>query len=374
MKKKYPLNKFLLIAISTIISFTMYGKNSLSTYSLSIDKSYNASALNDFEIINKYGLVKINEWENNTISIHIEITAKDKDKDDAIELAKNITFNEQNTSTKIAISTQFGNNKNSAYQYIKSFFKELSYSQNNITVNYTINIPSQLHAIKIENSFGDIQFTKLNSATTINANYSSVNGSEVSKSLILNLSFATVSISQLQNADINSSYSKVFCSSANKINILKSSFSTISLGSIDILNITKDNYGKIDIENINTINSNSSFSNIKIRKLNTNAFIKYSFGELRINEFANDANAIKIEGKFGSCNIGVQLNSSMKIHANAKMGDIKLNNITLNKTSWSEADNHIKILTGSKNCDDNNCTQMDISCEQCAINLFNYSK
>lgn len=374
MKKMNQINNFLLLFLFAAFSNVVNAKSNTETYSLSIDKSYTANALSDFEITNKYGLIKINEWDKNTISIHIDITAKDKDKDDAVELAKSISFSEQNTSTKISIATQFGSTKNSAYQYIKSFFKELSYSQNNITINYTIYIPSQLHHIKIDNSFGDIQFTKINSATTINANYSTVNGSELSKQLILNTSFATVSISQFQNADISTSYSKIYCSTSSKINILKSSFSTISIGTIDVLNITKDNYGKIDIENINTINSISSFSNIKIRKLNSNAYIKYSFGDVRINEFANEANTIKIEGKFGSCNIGILTNSSMKIHANAKMGDIKLNNTTLNRANWPDEENHVKILTGSKNCDDNNCTQMDLTCEQCSINLFNYTK
>lgn len=374
MKKMKSINNYLLIVLFCVFSFGLYAKSATESYSLSLDKSYTANALSDFEIINKYGLVKINEWDKNTISIHIDITAKDKDKDDAIELAKSITFNEQITSTKISIATQFGSTKNSAYQYIKSFFKELSYSQNNITINYTVYIPSQLHNIKIDNSFGDIQFTKLNSATTINANYSTINGSEITKPVNITVSFATVNISQIQNADLSTSYSKIYISTANKMNVLKSSFSTISLGNIDVLNITKDNYGKIDIENINTINSTSSFSNIKIRKLNTNAYIKYSFGDLRINEFAKETKAIKIEGKFGASNIGILSNSSMKIHTNTKMGDIKLNNTTLNRANWSEDENHTKILTGNKNCDDNNCTQVDISCEQCSINLYNYSK
>lgn len=219
---------FLSIAVS-LATFTLAAQIEVSK---KISETFTMTNAGELHIDNKYGDIVINGWDEDTISIDVEIMVTHKKRDNAESLLERINPNIRAVNGFVSVTSEISD-KNDGF-FAKYFNKAnpFDYDKSNIQINYTIYMPSKAE-LEITNKFGDV---------IIGDWTGKLKGDLQHSDMWIN--------NDLNNADLNLKYGKLRARSIN-------------YGSIHI------NNGAMDIEESKDLRLNSNGTEITIDKISS---------------------------------------------------------------------------------------------------------
>ena len=280
-------------------------------------------------IDNTYGLVHINTWDKNEITVDITITTHAKTEDKAEEMLSHISVKE-------------GSNNGDGRISYKTTVKTVN-AQNNedFSINYTINMPRK-NPIDVKNKFGDIYLGDFEGKLNLDLSYGALSASHISGiAPKIKVAFGSATIASIETGAIKVSYSKLSVDKAGDI-VVANSFGKSDIGTVNHLEVDQQ-YGDIAIESVNQLNGGVHFANLEINKLSKSADLELKYcGKADFKSITASCDLIKIDAHFSSVYLDLAPGAGFNIDLSTSFGDMKnksSNAIELTEMQKSEHSN-----------------------------------
>jgi hypothetical protein len=293
--------KVIIVSILLYIpNLLLAGENDVDK-SKHIEKTFKLYANTYVEILNKYGDIDIETWDNDSVKFEIEITAHSDKTDKLDEMLKLIKIDFNSNNSFVIVQTEWTEDMGMFKQKMMSINRKIS-NNSRYTINYKVKIPDNID-LNLENKFGNIYMSDYNGTLIIDLSYGDLRAHNLSNVKQLEVQYGKVKLNELSFGRINLSSVKSFSVEKSKVLDITSSSSEINIGSLNTLNLTSK-HDEITIEMIQSFQGNISMTDIQIDSLTTN---------------------FRSTSKYGSINFKYVQPSCRRIDMDASKTDIEIN-------------------------------------------------
>ena len=271
------------------------------TETKTINRRFRISPETRVEITNKYGEIKINTWNKDSVIIDIKVRVEDKKLARLEKTIKGIDFDITANSHFLIVKTKVGEASSSLEKEVQNLKETLMLTDSKIEISYNVWMPAS-NLLKVENKFGDIFIDDYAGEIEILLSNGNLKSHDFSNKTKMTLSFADATINQLKTAQLNCSYSDVYVkSAANLVLISKSTdFDITDVGEMEI----DSRRDKFRIQQLGKIVARSSFTSFRIAEVSNYTNIRTEYGDVDIQRVAPDFRAIYLESKSTDINLG----------------------------------------------------------------------
>jgi hypothetical protein len=123
------------------------------TESKQISKRYKISPETRIEITNKYGNIKINTWEKDSVVFDIKIKVEDKKLSRLEKQISGIDFDFINSQHFIIARSKVGENRSTFEKEVLNFKETVLQADGKIEIDFTVWMP-KTNQLKVENKLG----------------------------------------------------------------------------------------------------------------------------------------------------------------------------------------------------------------------------
>jgi hypothetical protein len=264
------------------------------TESKQINKRFKVTPETRVEITNKYGKVKINTWEKDSIVFEIKIKVEDKKLSKLEKMISEIDFDFINSQHFIIARTKVGENRSGFEKEMLNFKETVLQSDGKTDIDYTVWMP-KTSQLKVENKFGDIFIDDYSGEIEIILSNGNLKSHDFEGKANLRLSFGDATINQMKLGKLDCNYSEIYIKKADKLEITSKS-SNFEITEINELN-TESRRDKFRIQLIDILDAKGSFTNYRISELTNILNLKTEYGDLDVEKIATDFKTVNIESK-----------------------------------------------------------------------------
>jgi hypothetical protein len=270
------------------------------TESKQINKRFKVTPETRIEITNKYGKVKINTWEKDSIVFEIKIKVEDKKLSKLEKLISEVDFDFIDSQHFIIARTKVGENRSSLQKEVTNFKETVLQSDGKIDIDFTVWMPKN-NQLKVENKFGDVFIDDYSGEIEIILSNGNLKSHDFEGKANIKLSFGDASINQMKTGRLDCNYSQIYIKKADKLQIVSKS-SDFEITEINELN-TESRRDKFRIQLIDILDARGSFTNYRISELTNNLNLKTEYGDLNVEKVAPDFKTVNIESKSTDMNL-----------------------------------------------------------------------
>ncbi|MCX6248794.1 MAG: DUF4097 family beta strand repeat-containing protein [Bacteroidetes bacterium] len=270
-----------------------------------IKKEYSVNPDAQVLFENKFGMIHINNWDKNLVSVEIKITVGASSKATADKLLDLVTIVSEGTPSSVQIRTQIG--------------KDFS-DNKKLSVDYTVNMPATLN-LNLTNKFGDVFLNDLSGKGNFNLSYGNI---EINKLLnsdnVIDINFGKGDVQYITGAMVSLKYSEMSVEYAGSL-FVDSKFSNLDAKKIISLSMGFEG-GNIDVENTSAVTGKSKFSDINIGHLETKIDLDIQYGNCDVDQISADFTLVSIRNKYGDVTINIPSGTSYTLDADLKFCDL----------------------------------------------------
>lgn len=339
-------NLTILILFFTFVSIAQpYTKELLQEYSIDESKY--------FQIVNKFGEVHIENWEQNKLSINVTITVDSKSEEKANDFFEKveITFTEMDT--------------------LISAITELKSSINNIdfSIDYEIFMPNYLR-IDLTNSYGDVYIQELNGKSLMNIKYGTLHAEkllfgETKPRSVLILSYSEGYIEECDWLKLKINFSEIKINKSEAL-IIKSKYSEIDIEETNSI-VAESMYDQsFDIEAIENFVCTGEYSSYNIEKLSKLIKVDLKYSDLEVEKVEKNFTSLDITLKYANAEITIENSASYQLLAESEYGNIEIENDENLSIDSDKTENSVKGLVGT---DKNTSSKIIINAKYSDVNL-----
>ncbi len=308
-KKLFPFSVlfFCLVTLQTFADDNMVDKEK------KITKSYSVSANDKLSIENEYGVININTWDKNEVSVEIIVKSSAKSDTKAQEILESISISDTKTGGAI---------------YLKTILRAGSQrsGKQRLNIDYVVYMPASLQ-LSIVNKFGNVNLPSLAGHLQLKVSYGNIKAAKLTgpHEKRIEVGFGSATIDELDNAFLESKYSKVNIDVVGKAEIMNS-FGKTKIMEANNLRITQK-YGDLELRKVNTLVGSVEFSNVDLDYLGKSAdlHLKYA-SNADLGVISSSVELLKINASFSTVYLKFDDTANQDFEAHLKYGDIKLNN------------------------------------------------
>jgi len=295
------MNRLKIIAFTVLIIF-MIPSIVLAqfTETKQINKRFKVTPETQIEITNKYGKIKINTWEKDSIIFDIKIKVEDKKLSKLEKLVSEVDFDFINNQHFIIARTKVGENRSGLEKEVVNFKETVFQSDSKIEIDYTVWIP-KTSQLKVENKFGDIYIDDYLGDIEIILSNGNLKSHDFSGKTSLKLSFADATINQMKTGKLDCNYSEIYIKKADKLQVTSKS-SEFEINELKDLN-TDSRRDKFRIQTVGILAAKGSFTNYRITEITESLNVKTEYGDLDIERLAPDFKTVYVESKSTDMNL-----------------------------------------------------------------------
>ncbi len=298
-----------------------------------ISKTYTTNADALAEINNQFGSITVVLWNENKISVDVNIKVTGVNEKNVIRKFESIDVDFSNSSSNVTAKTTFGNDSDSN-----------SYESINIEINYLVKIPKN-GSIDLSNKYGNISVAELNGESKINLKYGSLNlGEFKNKSNIFELSYSTNSnVDFIDDLKLDCKYSKISITKNYNISI-KGNYNDFIFQNIGIVKFV-GNYSKIKSNTIVQLDCDGNYLVLKLGDV-IQADINSNYTDINLLA-SSKTKKINIDGNYSNTKISCSNDFAFDFEIALNYGSLN-SNFDLNYIEKSEKGNS-KYYVGSRN-------------------------
>ena len=283
------------------LSQLLWAGDALFEDSKTIKKTFKTSANFELEVNNKHGKIEIENWDKDSISVEVIITAESQKLEKLNKMMEQVNIRFTNHDDYLSVTTEWGNSSTAMVFDIMGLFDSQT-----ITVNYLIKAPKNVE-LEIENKFGDVQINECTSKLKLDLSHGNFTARKISYAKSVVVQYGNIKIKEVNKGDISAKFSDISIDVAGTLNMDLASCD-VEIEKIKSL-VLKSLGDEIEIEEISEFSFSSSLSNIEIEKLTKTVSGSVKYGSLDVEEIVSSFSGITL-----SCqNTDVQLDFQPQI-------------------------------------------------------------
>lgn len=261
--------------------------------------SVNSNAL--LKVDNSYGNLNISTWEQNKVLIEVHIKTNGNNEERVQKKLDEIRIDFEANTSMVSAKTLFNSNKTDwGWNWGKS-------NNVNMQVNYTIKLPVK-NSINLSNDYGGIVLDRIDGHAKISCDYGRLEIGELHGSdNELNFDYTTDSnIGYIKSGKIRADYSGFTIDNAGSL-VINADYTGTKINKMEHLQYSCD-YGSLQIKEAGNIQGTGDYISVKIGKISGNVEIKADYGNIKIDEMAEDGGNLAISSDYTGVKIGYHPN------------------------------------------------------------------
>ncbi|MDD2277793.1 MAG: hypothetical protein PHD06_03650 [Bacteroidales bacterium] len=352
------------LVVSILIGTGIFGANAFAEV-LTKKEHKEFTITNDSKLIidNRFGLISIENWDQNSISIDVEITVEHSSRDRAERMLSAIQVTLEQQGNDIRGITLIDE------KLMKSFNNfNFGSSTKELKIDYRIKMPSHVD-VELKNKFGDIFIDQLTGHSNIILKYGNLKanrimyGSDDPLSRIT-LGYGNASIDELDWMRFDVKYGNLEIVKAKAI-VIMSKYTNVSVNELSSL-VVESKYDTYKIGKAHNIVGTSGYTNYKLGWLGKQLDIESKYGDVRIESVANNFNSISFVGSYCSIYAPIPAEVSYNINGEVSYGGISYNDPS--RVSRIDSNNKISV-NGTVGLDEGANGQVKIRVKYGSANL-----
>lgn len=326
------MHKFLFILILLPIAGKAFHGDKDYTKEKNITKVFSVNSESTLAVSNSYGNINVYLWDENKISIQVQIKVSGNSEKKVIERLEDIDVNFNNTSSRVMVITELNGtnwrgNSNLSYE-----------------INYIVKIPKNA-SVDLTNKYGNISIDKLNGNLDIDSKYGSLFLGQINgKTNRITMAYSqNSSIASIEKLQLNSQYSEIDITNGEQINV-SGNYNTINYQTLNSLQVSS-NYTKIKGSTVSKTTISGNYLTIKLGTVDHSAAINSNYSDIQL-DTNSKTDLIDINGNYSNSKITLVPDFAFDLKLNMKYGTFKENlGMRLKYTDKYEK-NNTKIFTG----------------------------
>ena len=281
-----------------------------------IEKVYQISGSEIFEVKNKLGKIEILTWDKSEAWLEILITAKAGSREKAEEKLEDVDIRERSLGSKIQLETRILNSNLP--------FAKLS----GISVEYTLYLPTA-NPLEIEQGSGSVRLERRTGNVDIQLHGGSLETEELlGEGNNLDLEFVDAKIGYIAGGDIHLSIGSISIEEAGDIS-LKSNTSRVRVNKAISMEIFA-NLGEIRINEIENLVGDYTSAKFIVGKLSRSLEIEAKYATaFEIEEVSEDFERINLQTTFANVDLKFSENALFELQAETKTGNLDTQNLNM---------------------------------------------
>lgn len=336
MKRPSCILSFAMILFSAITNAQSYSDSRF------VSKSFSASGLKLVELNNKYGDVVVENWDKDSLKFEIEITVKGE-KYEHLKMLMDMVKTEVFSNGDFAsASTKIGEESGMLQKSRYAIANKISGNQR-IIVDYKLYMPTRI-PLRLKNRFGDVILPDMPAHVDLEVAHGNVRGRSF-KSLNAELSYGELRATKILKATLNLNYmDDVEIDEVLDLELISVS-SKLHIEKVETLELDSK-HDKLIFDELNSVRGETSFTRLKIARLNKRCILNSKFGEVKIEALSNTLNSVNCIGASTDFEIfwseGFTANFDLQLE-NARSVVLPISGITIIKDQTMEK---LRVLNG----------------------------
>jgi hypothetical protein len=273
-------------------------------------RAYKISNATSIDVYNKYGKIHVISWETDSVKFIIDIKIKNKDEEKLNKIKNNISFEFTPAEYFVMARTKFGNGTEDAFKELINIAGSYFSSQNQITINYTIMVPTYA-ALKLENKFGDVYLDDREGNLNLILSYGDFKANNLSGNCSIKISSGNAEINSINEGNLTISYSDLHIAKAQKLSI-DSRSSNVTIDEIGDLTL-RSRRDKLILPNISILKGDSYFSEFSVIGLKNELDYIFRYGSLTIDNIEKGFSSITISSEYADLRLSFAKGSAYDI-------------------------------------------------------------
>ncbi len=279
-------------------------------------EEFDANEKTVLSLLNKYGNIDVQNWDNPRIKIDVIVTVEHSSQDRAEKMLEYIdvvfTSGDNTVKAETRIDEKFSrsNNWNNG---------------NDFEINYTVMMPKKVN-LDLYNKYGQVSIDEVDGHANIEVKYGKLTVNKLSRGNdkplnTLNLAYASgSSISECNWLKANIKYSSLDIEKA-KAFVGYTSYMKLSIEDVSSV-VIEGKYDGYSFGKLSNLVVNTSYSNIKADELSKKLEADTKYTNVTIGHMPAGFEGISIDTKYGTYKIGLDENASYNIDGDAGYGKI----------------------------------------------------
>ncbi|BDX39544.1 hypothetical protein CYCD_28990 [Tenuifilaceae bacterium CYCD] len=303
------------------------------------DREFSVNESTKLFIQNKYGQVNVENWDKNTISIHVEVKVDKPDDEKAKIMLDAIDVEFSESDNVVSAITKFNEDLMKSHKRLFS-----SISNDEMSIDYMIKMPKNIE-VELNNKYGDIFINELSGKVIVNLKYGNIRVNKLERGDAENLNTLVIGYGNANLGDVNwlkveIKYGNLKIDQARAI-VLLSKYSKINVDKVNSV-VVDSKYDNYVLGPISNIIGESGYTTFNIAGLSKKLNLTCKYGDVKIKSVADNFESIVFNGAYTGLKAGVSNNASYNIDAEVAYGDVKIND-TKGKVSRIEGNTSTEI-------------------------------
>ncbi len=331
---KTPTSKSILsLVLISCITVGLYATEVNKTLKKEFDVKDNSVLV----LMNKYGKVDIENWDQNKVSIEVLIKVEHSDKERAIKLLDylNVEFSSSGNELKAItnIDQRF------------SKIRDKRFGNNYYSINYTVKMPADLD-IDLTNKYGDTHIDELSGHARIDIKYGNLQANKIVRdntkplsSLILGYGKAT--IGEVNWFKVETKYSKLRIEKSRALILLSKYSSKIFIGEASSI-VAESKYDNYEVGKCDNFVLEGAYSNYSCDYVGKKLNVTTKYSGILVKRIPAGFKEISITIAYGGVKLGIDPDASYYLKGESKYAKIsfpsdgRMNKIVSNTESSYE--------------------------------------
>lgn len=260
-----------------------------------INKEYTISQGFTLGIDNKYGEIRIGNWDKDELSVVVTVTAESRSNDRAEELLDKVDIDISESKSEVDFETHIANNGMSG--------------KNRINVVYEVRTPAWIN-VNLAQSYGDVFIQEITGVADLEVRYGSLTANSLALEdeeawNALSLAYGEASIEYVSALGLEVKYSEVNISESMVLDV-------------------ESAYSKMYFGNLNDLMAESKYDKIAAAYLSGALELESAYTQVSVDQVSRDFTGINIGMKYGNFKAGLQEGTSFEIDAEVSYGSLNI--------------------------------------------------
>lgn len=290
-----------------------------------IHKTYTVKDFVKLSIDNSFGRVHINTTSGSEMDVKVEVIAKQRSEERALEMLDKININISESGNVISFETDIDGKMNNR-------------GGEGFEVNYTVSMP-RANPLYLNNSFGDTYVSDLDGDAELKISYGDVKTESLNGTNKIKLSFGDGYFKRVKSGEIEVKYSDASFGELGVVK-LEQGFSDVEVDKAKTIDLTSK-YGDMDIGSVEGVRGYIGYSDLTIDYLMIEADLEASYaGGFNLDKVSRGFKSITLRGKFSSFDVSFEEGTNGTFEASVKYGDFDYSSDLMKLTYKNKSDNH----------------------------------
>nr|WP_299346361.1 hypothetical protein [Allomuricauda sp.] len=303
-----------------LVLFSVHVGTAQERVSKTVEESFALNSNGELQLENKYGNITLTGWEQDRVSVKIEIKVNHRKRDNAKDLLRRINPEIKSSNGYVSIVSKISNKNTGWFADFFNRTNPIDSDRSHVQIDYEVFLPKKAK-LKVTNRFGDVLIEGWSgSLNTLIEHGDLWIGEDLNKADII-LKFGKVRARNLNYASLNLKNGELDMEDSRSLR-LNSSGTEMKMGMVNSLELYS-NKDDIAIAEAGTIYGDLKFSTVNLDGLAQDADLTMKIADFRVRQIIQPETSITLEQESSDISLTIS-DFSHRFEATLEQGVVRL--------------------------------------------------